>query len=79
MRELLTRTQDPHRHEVLRYLVEGGQAALDELSQASGRTSASLLAHLLAEDTMVADGAALAPPARSTRRRKTRRHQLLQG
>ena len=26
MRKLLTRTQDPHRHEVLRYLMEGGVA-----------------------------------------------------
>ncbi|CAE7030350.1 unnamed protein product [Symbiodinium sp. CCMP2592] len=57
MCELAARTQDPHRHEVLQYILQGGDTALDELSQASGRTSAPLLAHLLADDA-VADGAA---------------------
>ncbi|CAE7669743.1 unnamed protein product [Symbiodinium sp. CCMP2592] len=39
MCELAARTQDPHRHEVLQYILQGGETALDELSQASGRTS----------------------------------------
>ncbi|CAE7317842.1 unnamed protein product [Symbiodinium sp. CCMP2592] len=65
MCELAARTQDPHRHEVLQYILQGGETALDELSQASGRTSASLLAHLLADDA-VADGAAQRPARRRT-------------
>ncbi|CAE7235143.1 unnamed protein product [Symbiodinium sp. CCMP2592] len=35
MCELAARTQDPHRHEVLQYILQGGETALDELSQAS--------------------------------------------
>ena len=59
------RTKDPHRQEVL---LQGDEVAFDELSQASGRTSASLLAHLVADNTR--------SPAWAARRRTTGRRRL---
>ena len=38
LRELAARTRDRNRHEVLQYLVQGGKAAVRELSQATSRS-----------------------------------------
>ena len=58
LRSLSARTRDPHRHEVLHYLLQGGEAAVRELSQATNRTPAALIAHFLNDSTSVADAAA---------------------
>ena len=72
LRELSARTRDPHRHEVLHYLLQGGEAAVRELSQATNRTPAALIAHLLNDSTSVADAAAPRPANAPTRRRSGR-------
>ena len=69
LRELSARTQDPHRHEVLHYLLQGGEAAARELSQASHCTPAALLARLLVDSKPVADAAAPRPTNVPARRR----------
>ena len=68
LREHLARTRDPHRQAVLQYLLEGGDAALHEVSGASGRTPAALMAHLLADAT--APVAATPRPATAAARRR---------
>ncbi|CAE7283556.1 unnamed protein product [Symbiodinium sp. CCMP2592] len=70
LRELSARNQDPHRHEVLQNLLQGCEAALEELCRASQRTPASLMAHLVANHSEVADAAALRPPTLAPRRRR---------
>ena len=70
-----TRAFDPRCCNTMQYFLQGGEAALVELSQASGCT-ASLLAHRLADDTMVADGAATSRPCLAS---TTGRHQRPQG
>ena len=72
LHELSARTRDPHRHEVLHYLLQGGEAAVRELSQATNRTPAALIAHLLNDSTSVADAAAPRPTNAPTRRRSGR-------
>ena len=72
LRELAARTEDPNRHEVLQYLLQGGEAAVRDLSQATNRTPTALMAHLLTDST-VADAAALRP-ANAPARRRSGRH-----
>ena len=71
LRELAARTEDPNRHEVLQYLLQGGEAAVRDLSQATNRTPTALMAHLLTDST-VADAAALRPANVPARRRSGR-------
>ena len=66
-----TRALGPHAgptQAVLQYLLEGGDAALHEVSGASGRTPAALMAHLLADAT--APVAATPRPATTAARRR---------
>ena len=72
LRELAARTEDPNRHEVLQYLLQGGEAAVRDLSQATNRTPTALMAHLLTDSTVV-DAAALRP-AHAPARRRSGRH-----
>ena len=68
LRECLARTQDPHRQAVLQYLLQGGEEALQEVSGASGRTPATLLAHLLAAEDV--PGVSASCPANPAARRR---------
>ena len=71
LRACLARTQDPHRQAVLQYLLQGGEAALQEVSGASSRTPAPLLAHLLAaEDVPALTGVSASRPANPAARRR---------
>ena len=72
LRELAARTEDPNRHEVLQYLLQGGEAAVRDLSQATNRTPTALMAHLLTDSTVM-DAAALRP-AHAPARRRSGRH-----